>query len=108
MFDGNLRDVLRRQAAVRKKFEFAWAVLVSTNKLARLIIFSPSGSQGHELGWLLLVTGLWYLGWCQGCVSLLGAIRPESVIFFACLGLLAAATHLERDSQRLRESTSDR
>lgn len=38
---------------------------------------------------LSCVVMLWYAGWCQGCASFLGPVRPESVVFFLLLGVLA-------------------
>ena len=31
--------------------------------------------------------GIWYLGWSQTCISFIGPILPESVLFFVLLGL---------------------
>jgi O-antigen ligase len=39
--------------------------------------------------WLMTLTGIWFVGWSQGCVTFLGPIRPESVVFFAVLGVAA-------------------
>lgn len=69
---------------------FGWAVLRAISELLRLMICSTRGSFDREFGWLFLIIGLWYVGWSQGCVTFMGPIRPESVVFFALLGLLAA------------------
>ncbi|TWT54102.1 O-Antigen ligase [Rubripirellula amarantea] len=36
---------------------------------------------------MLAVAAIWYLGWAQLAVSVMGAIRPESLVFFALLGV---------------------
>jgi O-antigen ligase len=79
---------------------FTWALLVAVYRLTRLLWRSPQGSNTRNLGWLLLILGVWYLGWGQGCTTFVGPIRPESVLFFASLGLLAAATATEFEAPR--------
>ena len=36
---------------------------------------------------LILLVALWYLGWSQTCISFIGPVLPESVVFFLLLGL---------------------
>ncbi|QDV44024.1 O-Antigen ligase [Stieleria neptunia] len=36
---------------------------------------------------LLVVVGIWYLGWSLLCVSFMGPVRSESVAFFALIGI---------------------
>ena len=47
---------------------------------------------GRRLGRLLLVVGGWYLGWSLLNESFLGPLQPESVFFFAALGLAVGRT----------------
>lgn len=74
---------------------FAWALLRSLYGLA-VVAWSASGPKDREsrreLAWLLAMLAIWFGGWSQGCVTFLGPIRPESVLFFVLLGLLAAAS----------------
>ncbi len=46
-------------------------------------------SENHFVS-LVLIFSVWFAGWGQGCVTFLGPIRPESVVFFGLLGLLAS------------------
>ena len=43
---------------------------------------------GRGVLWLAVIMGIWYAGWCQTCISFLGPVLPESVVFFVLLGLL--------------------
>ena len=36
---------------------------------------------------ILAISGLWYLGWAQLGISFMGPVRPESIYFFALLGI---------------------
>jgi len=73
---------------------FGWAMF----RALRLVFLSAMRDMRHrradrsQVDFLatILVLGVWYAGWSQGCVTFLGPIRPESVLFFAMLGLLAA------------------
>ncbi len=49
-----------------------------------------SADERVQFCFLFLALGMWFTGWCQGCTSLIGPIRPESVLFFVVLGLFAA------------------
>lgn len=60
---------------------FLWALC----RMARGIFAERDG----DFYWLVLLVGIWYAGWGQGCVTFLGPVRPESVVFFVVLGLLA-------------------
>ncbi len=75
-------------------------VLVSTGLLGGTLFFLAFWRVGIAVGklrWgdssaksifvLLLLIGLWYLGWCQTCISFIGPVLPESVVFFLLLGL---------------------
>ena len=75
-------------------------VLVSTGVIGGIVFFVAFwriGSAVWRLRWgdssakctfvLLLLIGLWYLGWCQTCISFIGPVLPESVVFFLLLGL---------------------
>jgi hypothetical protein len=42
---------------------------------------------GRRLQQLLVVVGVWYLGWSLLSESFMGPLQPESVFFFAALGL---------------------
>ena len=44
---------------------------------------------------LLVLFGLWFLGWGQLCESFLGPIQPESVVFYCLLGLTIAQVRRE-------------
>ena len=62
--------------------------------LAMTLLLSGSDFQ-RRLFVMIAVTGLWYLGWAQLGVSIMGAIRPESILFFAMLGVgVGQATQL--------------
>jgi O-antigen ligase len=93
---------------------FLWALLVSLGHLARSIIAmmtirisqlkrTNSSNVQSSIGRIpshlkvegnfilfTVVVVVWFLGWSQGCVSFLGAIRPEVVAFFGILGLVSA------------------
>ena len=49
---------------------------------------SLTGPDHYRLGALLGVLALWYSTWGMFCSSFTGPIQPESVVFFASLGLL--------------------
>ncbi|MEM9586589.1 MAG: O-antigen ligase family protein [Planctomycetota bacterium] len=51
---------------------------------------ASSGTIPPKLPAMIAILTLWYAGWSQGCVTFLGPIRPESVVFFTLLGLLAS------------------
>lgn len=63
---------------------FLWAagrlVLTTGSTLRRIASFSP-------LPVLMIVVGGWYLGWSQLCISFLGPVQPESIVFFSLLGI---------------------
>lgn len=50
--------------------------------------------------WMLLLSTIWFSGWSLGCVSFIGPIRSESVIFFCLLGI--AVGELFRSRQKLQ------
>ncbi len=37
--------------------------------------------------WLIAFVSVWFFGWSLGCVSFIGPVRSESVVFFTLLGL---------------------
>jgi O-antigen ligase len=37
--------------------------------------------------WLIAFVSIWFFGWSLGCVSFVGPVRSESVVFFTLLGL---------------------
>ena len=43
--------------------------------------------ESRKLGALLLLLGVWYLGWGQLCESFMGPVQPESVVFYCLFGL---------------------
>jgi len=43
---------------------------------------------------LLLLLAVWFAGWTQGCTSFFGPVRPESVVFFVAMGVLAGLSTL--------------
>lgn len=57
-----------------------------------LLRFDPKENPRREVGVLWAIIGIWFLGWGLGCTSFLGPVRPESVVFFGLLGLLAGAS----------------
>lgn len=73
---------------------FAWALARMFGHLiewsSREFRSSTDSTGGREFLWLIVLTGIWYAGWGQTCVTFLGPIRPESVVFFTLLGLFAS------------------
>lgn len=63
--------------------------------LARVAKALRSEEDFHLLGQFLLLFALWYLGWGQLSSSFMGAIQPESVVFFALFGLALGVLRLE-------------
>lgn len=63
----------------------------------------PTGNS--DFWWLVLIMGVWFLVWGQACVSFLGPIRPESVLFFVLLGLMAAEYASRKDCTIRSESS---
>ncbi len=79
----------------------AWATWRGLRHLLASLLRGVRNGQdqrSRDLSWLLVVFGIWFAGWGQGCVTFLGPIRPESVFFFALLGLLAGAAGTEQRS----------
>ncbi|MFO0805461.1 MAG: O-antigen ligase family protein [Gemmataceae bacterium] len=63
---------------------FAWGIVRPVHAAAPALRgFGDAG----KTGLLLLLLGIWYLGWGQLCESFLGPIQPESVCFYSLLGL---------------------
>ena len=50
----------------------------------------PTDHPEQPLLAIFTLTAIWFAGWSQTCVTFLGPIRPESVVFFTLLGLLSA------------------
>ena len=67
---------------------FAWAIW----RMTRNIVAETDA----DFFWFNAILCLWYAGWSQGCVTFLGPIRPESVVFFTALGLLAGRVDWRR------------
>ncbi len=44
-------------------------------------------AERRRLGQLLVIVGGWFVGWCLLSESFMGPLQPESVFFFASLGL---------------------
>ena len=65
---------------------FAWGLL----RPLRLCLWHCATSDS----WPIRATGclmlLWYSGWSQLCVTFVGAVRTESMVFFVVLGILMA------------------
>jgi O-antigen ligase len=96
--DGVL-DVWGRPA-VRTAHNLALHILVSTGlvgfglfsfgllrPLRRAVSALGLTAEGRRLRQLLLVLGLWFLGWSLLSESFMGPLQPESVVFFAVFGL---------------------
>ncbi len=75
-------------------------VLVSTGLVGAMIFLAAFWRVGSVIGrlrWenatargvlvLIVLISLWYLGWCQSCISFIGPVLPESVVFFLLIGL---------------------
>lgn len=75
-------------------------VLVSTGIIGGVLFFFAMWRIGFSiwrLHWgdstsrsiftLSWVVGFWYFGWCQTCISYIGPLLPESVLFFLLIGL---------------------
>ena len=70
---------------------FAWGVLGIVWSWVRGVPSAIQSMDEHgQFSFLFLAVAMWFTGWCQGCTSLIGPIRPESVLFFVVLGLFAA------------------
>ena len=68
---------------------FLWAMMrLAAVWLAGLAKLDATADD-RDRWWLMTLVGLWFLGWSQTCVTFMGPIRPESVIFFAVVGLVA-------------------
>lgn len=65
-------------------FLFLWAWFRLLPAIAKALENHP---ERGRIGSILLLLGVWYLGWGQLCESFMGPIQPESVTFFALLGL---------------------
>ena len=80
---------------------FGWAFWRSGSHwlisvLRRRAMKAPELGRENDLLWFVMLVGLWYFGWSQTCVTFVGPIRPESVIFFTLFGILAAHAHDHR------------
>ena len=54
----------------------------------RLFVYAFRASQHvQQVAFFSLLVGIWFLGWGQLSESILGPVRPESVVFFTTLGL---------------------
>jgi O-antigen ligase len=58
----------------------------------------PGVDRRWKLATFLGVLGIWYFGWGQLCASFMGPVRPESVVFFALLGLALGSVPTGRQS----------
>ena len=59
-----------------------------------------AGQKNTDFFWFVVLLAIWYVGWGQGCVTFLGPIRPESIVFFTGLGLLAGCQEQTATGQR--------
>ena len=56
-------------------------LIISVAALRRGDLFS------RRLLWLLVLFAVWFAGWSLGSTSFMGPLRPESIVFFALIGL---------------------
>ncbi|MEM6776077.1 MAG: O-antigen ligase family protein [Planctomycetota bacterium] len=67
---------------------FSWSVLAAWIHTVKLMWSHKDFTEGMEkVPFFLLVVSAWFAIWSQGCVTFLGPIRPESVVFFCLLGV---------------------
>ncbi|MEM0925242.1 MAG: O-antigen ligase family protein, partial [Planctomycetota bacterium] len=52
----------------------------------RLMRLAHRGELSKRLLVVLSVMAAWYIGWTIGCVSFMGPVRSESIVFFALMG----------------------
>ncbi len=64
---------------------FGWVGLTWCHALA---VFFRLRDGNAATFFLLVIMTVWFAVWGQGCVTFLGPIRPESVVFFALVGIL--------------------
>lgn len=78
---------------------FLWALLSTLRRYIESCgwLSTGEGDVRRDVMRFVLVLGIWYAGWTQGCVSFLGPIRPESVVFFVALGVLTGMPDSRRD-----------
>lgn len=75
-------------------------VLVSTGLIGLVIFLFAIGKPAirilalrgadlfsRHLLWMLSFVAIWYLGWTIGCVSFMGPMRSESIVFFTLFGI---------------------
>lgn len=75
---------------------FAWGLIRPLRAAAREL--GGDGEAGR-LGALLLLFGLWYLGWGQLCESFMGPVQPESVVFYCLFGLAVGQVRRAPDGE---------
>jgi O-antigen ligase len=92
--------------------------VLSTTGVVGLLIFGWGGlrllrrvvpdlarcAEARKVGIFLLLVGCWYAGWGQLCSSFMGPIQPESLVFFACLGIALAVLRSSDDDLRCTDA----
>lgn len=77
---------------------FAWGIVRMMRVVVRRAAIGSDGTPSWlvpvdvVIGRVGLALTLWYAGWTITCVSFLGPIRTESVVFFVLVGLLVAGS----------------
>jgi O-antigen ligase len=62
-------------------------LVAMTSLLLHLQYLRGGGLWAARVGWILFFAALWFLGWSLTCVSFLGPVRAESVVFFTLVGV---------------------
>ncbi len=62
-------------------------------------LVQPANNQLARIRRTVLLIFVWYAGWTQLCISFMGPLRTESVVFFVLLGILIATWHLNDNAE---------
>lgn len=57
-------------------------------------LIEPANNHLARIRRTVLLIFVWYVGWTQLCISFMGPLRTESVVFFVLLGILIATWHI--------------
>jgi O-antigen ligase len=62
-------------------------LVAMTSLLLHVQYLRGRGQWAARVGWILFFSALWFLGWSLTCVSFIGPVRAESVVFFTLVGV---------------------
>ena len=84
-------------------FLLAWGLI----RPLRHCLFEPLTETSRKISLATGLVMLWYAGWTQLCISFVGPVRTESMVFFAFLGLAQANRLIDAEAiNALEEETS--